>query len=133
MKIHFQPSAESVNQVFTKLGFKKAGMFGAFRFFQSNFVRFSVPAVLTTLLLVFSYNYFFEDDKNSLTSNELLTNNKQVSNQTKRKISKENPLSKENVVENNIKPSTNDQEGLKVLKVLTATTLSQKDNKVTRV
>ena len=99
---HFQPSAESVNQVFTKLGFKKAGMFGAFRFFQSNFVRFSVPAVLTTLLLVFSYNYFFEDDKNSLTSNELLTNNKQVSNQTKRKISKENPLSKENVVENNI-------------------------------
>ena len=54
------------------------------------------------------------------------------------KVIEDEPLKNEckhfiDVVENNIKPSTNDQEGLKVLKVLTATTLSQKDNKVTRV
>ena len=54
------------------------------------------------------------------------------------KVIEDEPLKNEckhfiDVVENNIKPSTNDQEGLKVLKVLTATTLSQKDNNVTRV
>lgn len=55
----FQPSAESVNQVFSKLGMKKAGFFGSLPFLQSNFVRFSLPAVFTTLTLVFLYNYFF--------------------------------------------------------------------------
>ena len=54
------------------------------------------------------------------------------------KVIEDEPLKNEckhfiDVVENNIKPSTNDQEGLKVLKVLTATTFSQKDNKVTRI
>tara|TARA_Y100000389_G_C17445914_1_gene511585 strand:+ start:1334 stop:2311 length:978 start_codon:yes stop_codon:yes gene_type:complete len=37
------------------------------------------------------------------------------------------------VVENNIKPLTNEHEGLKVLKVLTAATLSLKNNKVTKI
>lgn len=37
------------------------------------------------------------------------------------------------VVEKNIRPLTNEHEGLKVLKVLTSATLSQKDNKVTEI
>ena len=46
----------------------------------------------------------------------------------------EEPLKNEcqhfiNVVEKNIKPLTDEHEGLKVLKVLTAATLSQKNNK----
>lgn len=68
---YFQPSAESVNQVFTQLGFKKTGLFGALPFLQSNFIRYSVPAVMTTLMFVFTYNYFFnDDDKNNLTNSK---------------------------------------------------------------
>ena len=51
------------------------------------------------------------------------------------KVIEDEPLKNEcqhfiDVVENNMKPLTNEHEGLKVLKVLTAATLSQKDNKV---
>jgi UDP-2-acetamido-3-amino-2,3-dideoxy-glucuronate N-acetyltransferase len=54
------------------------------------------------------------------------------------KVIEDEPLKNEcqhfiDVVENNIKPLTNEHEGLKVLKVLTAATLSQKDNKVTKI
>ena len=37
------------------------------------------------------------------------------------------------IVQNNIKPLTDENEGLKVLKVLTSATLSQKDNKVNKI
>lgn len=59
---YFQPSAESVNQIFSKLGMKKAGLFDSFSLMQSNFVRFSIPSALATLSLVFLYNYFFVSD-----------------------------------------------------------------------
>ena len=54
------------------------------------------------------------------------------------KVIEDEPLKNEcqhfiDVVENNIKPLTNEHEGLKVLKVLYAATLSQKDNKVTKI
>lgn len=64
-KSYFQPSAESVNQVFSKLGFKKAGMFSSFSFFQTNFVKFSLPSIVGTLLLVFGYNYFVGNQNNT--------------------------------------------------------------------
>jgi hypothetical protein len=56
---YFQPSAESVNQVFSKLGMKKTGLFDSFSLMQSNFMRFAIPSALVTLSLVFLYNYFF--------------------------------------------------------------------------
>ena len=54
------------------------------------------------------------------------------------KVIEDEPLKNEcrhfiDVVENNIKPLTNEYEGLKVLKVLTAATISQKNNKVTKI
>jgi UDP-2-acetamido-3-amino-2,3-dideoxy-glucuronate N-acetyltransferase len=54
------------------------------------------------------------------------------------KIIEDEPLKNEcqhfiNVVENNIKPLTDEHEGLKVLKVLNAATISQKNNKVTKI
>ena len=54
------------------------------------------------------------------------------------KVIEDEPLKKEcqhfiDVVENNIKPLTNEYEGLKVLKVLTAATFSQNNNKVTKI
>lgn len=104
---HFQPSAESVNQVFTQLGFKKTGFFGAVPFLQSNFMRFSVPAVLTTLLFVFSYNYFFEDDKNDLKSNELVKNNLIIDKAQDEKVS-ENLLDRKSIFEHNNSQQLND-------------------------
>jgi UDP-2-acetamido-3-amino-2,3-dideoxy-glucuronate N-acetyltransferase len=51
------------------------------------------------------------------------------------KVIEDEPLKNEcqhflGVVESNIKPLTNEHEGLKVLKVLAAATQSQKDNKI---
>lgn len=54
------------------------------------------------------------------------------------KVIEDEPLKNEckhfiDVVESNTKPLTDEHEGLQVLKVLTAATLSQKDNKVTEI
>lgn len=54
------------------------------------------------------------------------------------KVIEDEPLKNEcqhfiNIVQNNIKPLTDENEGLKVLKVLTSATLSQKDNKVNKI
>ena len=54
------------------------------------------------------------------------------------KVIEDEPLKNEcqhfiDIVQNNIKPLTDENEGLKVLKVLTSATLSQKDNKVNKI
>jgi UDP-2-acetamido-3-amino-2,3-dideoxy-glucuronate N-acetyltransferase len=54
------------------------------------------------------------------------------------KVIEDEPLKNEcqhfiDVVAKNLKPLTNEYEGLQVLKVLTAATKSQKDNKIVRI